>query len=114
MISLALLVAYLMLVNRLRKKPATIKNPGLLRLGSFSQYAKSRHTSFRRPGALALHVKGEAAVPEEDASQELSPPEETPPSQEETPDAQETPSEETGKVAPAPKESEQTGEKHSK
>ncbi len=114
LISLALLVAYLMLVNRLRKKPATVKNPGLLRLGSFSQYAKSRHTSFRRPGALALHVKGEAAVPEEDASQELPPPEETPPSQEKTPEAQETPSEETGKVAPAPKESEQTGEKHSK
>lgn len=75
LVSLALLVAYLMLMHRLPQKASPHRGPSLLRVGKFSQYAKSRHTSFRRPGALTLHVTREAAVP----SEEDSPPtEETP------------------------------------
>lgn len=77
LVSLALLVAYLMLMHRLPQKASPHRGPSLLRVGKFSQYAKSRHTSFRRPGALTLHVTREAAVP----SEEDSPPTEEPPQQ---------------------------------
>lgn len=75
LVSLALLVAYLMLMHRLPQKASPHRGPSLLRVGKFSQYAKSRHTSFRRPGALTLHVTREAAVPSEEDS---PPPKETP------------------------------------
>lgn len=75
LVSLALLVAYLMLMHRLPQKAPPRRGPSLLRVGKFSQYAKSRHTSFRRPGALTLHVTREAAVPSEEDS---PPPKETP------------------------------------
>lgn len=88
LISLALLVAYLMLMNRVRPKPAPHRGPSLLRVGRFSHYAKTRHASFRRPGAMTLYVHREAAVPEENA-----PTEDTPPSDESTPPLDEEPQE---------------------
>ena len=83
LLSLALLVAYLMLMNRVRPRPAPASGPSLLRVGRFSQYAKSRHTSFRRPGAMVPHVQREAAVPEDPPAPETpenqpAPPEEQP------------------------------------
>ena len=90
--SLALLVAYLMVMHRIPPKPAPHRGPSLLRVGSFSQYAKSRHTSFRRPGALVPHMRREAAVPQEealpDAPLETEGPSPSPPLQE-TPPASE-------------------------
>ena len=88
LISLALLVAYLMLMNRVRPKPAPHRGPSLLRVGRFSHYAKTRHASFRRPGAMTLYVHREAAVPEEE-----TPIENTPPSDESTPPPNEEPQE---------------------
>ncbi len=82
LVSLALLVAYLMLMNRVRPRPLPQRGPSLLRVGRFSQYAKSRHASFRRPGAMTPHVQREAAVPEEDPPPRRPlprPAEETPP-----------------------------------
>ncbi len=78
--SLALLIAYLMVMSRVKAKEASRKAPSLLRVGSFSQYAKSRHASFRRPGALVPHVRREAAVPEDSLpAPENMPPEDEPP-----------------------------------
>lgn len=74
LVSLAVLVAYLTLMNRVRPRPQPQRGPSMLRVGRFSQYAKSRHASFRRPGAMTPHVQREAAVPEEDP-----PPKEAPP-----------------------------------
>ena len=74
LVSLALLVAYLMLMNRVRPRPAPQRGPSLLRVGKFSQYAKSRHVTFRGPKAMVIHGKREAAVPEEEAPAPLPPP----------------------------------------
>ena len=43
-------------------------------MGKFSQYAKSRHVTFRGPKAMVIHGKREAAVPEEEAPAPLPPP----------------------------------------
>ena len=74
LVSLAVLVAYLTLMNRVRPRPQPQRGPSMLRVGRFSQYAKSRRASFRRPGAMTPHVQREAAVPEESP-----PPKEAPP-----------------------------------
>ena len=74
LVSLALLVAYLMLMNRVRPRPAPQRGPSLLRVGKFSQYAKSRHVTFRGPKAMVIHGNREAAVPEEEAPAPLPPP----------------------------------------
>ena len=84
LVSLAVLVAYLMLMNRVPSRTAPVKTISLLRVGKFSQYTKSRHVSFRRPGALIPHVLRQAVVPEESDSQEESPSSEAPPSAEES------------------------------
>lgn len=95
--SLALLVAYLMVMHRIPPKPAPHRGPSLLRVGSFSQYAKSRHTSFRRPGALVPHMRREAAVPQEEAPSD-APPETEEPSP--SPPLQETPPASEGEQDP--------------
>lgn len=90
LVSLALLVAYLMLMNRFPVRRAPVRGASLLRIGKFSQYAKSRHTSFRRPGAMIPHFFREAAVPEDSPEETSSlpdslpeePPHEEPPAQE--------------------------------
>ena len=84
LVSLAVLVAYLMLMNRVPSRTAPVKTISLLRVGKFSQYTKSRHVSFRRPGALIPHVPRQAVVPEDSDSQEGSPSSEAPPSAEES------------------------------
>ena len=63
-----------MLMNRVRPRPAPQRGPSLLRVGKFSQYAKSRHVTFRGPKAMVIHGKREAAVPEEEAPAPLPPP----------------------------------------
>ena len=71
LLSLALLVAYLMLMNRLPSKKAPARGPSLLRVGRFTQYAKSRHVTFRHPGAMVPQIKRQAAVPPEDSPPSL-------------------------------------------
>ena len=83
LLSLALLVAYLMLMNRVRPKPAPHRGPSLLRVGRFSHYAKTRRASFRRPGAMIVYQHRESAVPEEE------PAENAPPAQEGEPETSE-------------------------
>lgn len=62
--SVALLVAYLVLLRRWNEnRPAAKAIPQLLRPGRFQDYAKSRGATFRREGALALHVGRQAALP---------------------------------------------------
>lgn len=100
LVSLAVLVAYLTLMNRVRPRPVLTSGPSLLRVGRFSQYAKSRHASFRRPGAMIPHVQREAAVPEDPPALEESDSQELPegedvPDQEQTPPSEETPSQES-------------------
>jgi hypothetical protein len=100
LVSLAVLVAYLTLMNRVRPRPVLTSGPSLLRVGKFSQYAKSRHASFRRPGAMIPHVQREAAVPEdppvlEDPSSQEPSEAEDAPIQEQAPPSEETPSQES-------------------
>ncbi len=52
LVSLFLLIAYLMILRRLSAEKHPVKNPGLLRRGSFSDYSKKRGASFLRPGAM--------------------------------------------------------------
>ena len=66
LVSLALLIAYLTLVHRARPRPQPRRGQSRMRVGSFSQYAKSHRASFRRPGAMTPHLRREAAVPSEE------------------------------------------------
>lgn len=64
LLSLLLLFAYLFFTRKLKdKRQAEKKQPGLLRRGNFSDYAKSCGTSFSRPGALVIQNRPEPMRP---------------------------------------------------
>jgi len=66
LLSLILLIAYLVLLHRLKKRePSPKVNPGLLHAGRFADYAKARGATFLRPGALIPQFPREAAAPPE-------------------------------------------------
>lgn len=64
LLSLLLLFAYLFFTRKLKdKRQAEKKQPGLLRRGNFSDYAKSCGTRFSRPGALVIQNRPEPMLP---------------------------------------------------
>lgn len=84
LLSLALLIAYLVLIRRIRAPGPRPQPAGSLHAGRFSEYAKSRNASFLRPGALTPRFPREAIAP---ANEELSsekPPEEAEEASEQT------------------------------
>lgn len=65
-LSLILLLVYLILLKKIHFKNNTIPNPGLLRVGDFSEYAKKHRATFIRPGAMApLQFKPGPLFPED-------------------------------------------------
>ncbi len=91
--SLILLIAYLVLLRRLKKRePQLSRNPGLFRAGRFSEYAKAREASFLRPGALTPRFYGKAMLPPEEQEPPENPPD--PETEEDAPESAEL-SEET-------------------
>lgn len=76
--SIALLVAYLVLMRRWQdSQPAPKAIPRLIRPGRFEDYAKSRGASFRREGAMIPRQERQAALPPDPPAQS-PPPEESP------------------------------------
>ena len=78
LLSIALLVAYLVLMRRWQdSQPAPKAIPRLIRPGRFEDYAKSRGASFRREGAMIPRQERQAALPPDPPAQS-PPPEESP------------------------------------
>ncbi len=65
-LSLIILIGYLVLTHRLKRREApAFPNPGLLRVGKFSDYQKKHNAAFLRPGAMIPKFPKEPAIPDD-------------------------------------------------